>query len=130
MTLEAFIERADVICARYREMEWSLRAEIPKDDSPEAYAKVGELLPQLGALLRQQCAELTELDPPVELADEWTANLARITRSADLLDAGSEAAAAHDRSRFVAIATEARSLELEMASFAQRVGFNVCGTDR
>jgi hypothetical protein len=68
-----------------------------------------------------------ELEPPDELAEEWSANLERLTRSAELLDAGGDAATAHDRGRFVAIATEARSLELEMAAFARRVGFNVCG---
>jgi hypothetical protein len=46
-----------------------------------------------------------------------------------LLDDGGEAAAAHGRERFVAVATEARRIELEMAAFAQRVGFSVCGRE-
>ena len=127
MNVEELIERADAICARYREQEAPLRAAIPKDDSPEAYRKVGELLPQLGALLRQQAAELAELEPPPELADDWAENLQSLTRSADLLDRGGEAAAAHDRERFVEVATEARAVELEMAAFARRVGFEICG---
>ena len=128
MTAEELIERGDAICARYAELEAPLRAGLPKDDSREAFQRVGELLPQLGRLLRQQAAELTELEPPAELPDGWRDNLARMIRSADLLDAGGAAAAAHDRDRFVATATEARGLELEMAAFAQRVGFKVCGS--
>jgi hypothetical protein len=102
-----------------------LRTDI--SDSPEAYQRVAELLPQLGALLRQQIAELAELEPPAELADEWREH-GRLIRSADLLDAGGDAAAARDRDRFVATATEARALELEMAAVARRVGFEVCGS--
>jgi hypothetical protein len=128
VSVEELIERADAICARYGELEAPLRAALPNDDSPEAYQRVAELLPQLGTLLRQQVAELTELEPPAELADEWSDNLARLIRSADLLDAGCDAAAAHDRDRFVATATEAHALELEMAAFARRVGFKVCGS--
>jgi hypothetical protein len=126
--VEELIKQADAICARYGELEAPLRAALPKDDSPEAYQRVAELLPQLGALLRQQVAELAELESPAELADEWPKNLARLTRSADLLDAGGIAAAAQDRDRFVATATEARALELETAAFARRVGFKVCGS--
>jgi hypothetical protein len=128
VSVEELIERGDAICARYSELEAPLRAALSKDDSPEAYERVGELLPQLGALLRQQIAELAELEPPTELTDDWAENLARLSRSADLLDAGGDAAAAHDRDRFVATATEARALELETAAFARRVGFKVCGS--
>jgi hypothetical protein len=128
VSVEELIERADAVCARYGELEAPLRAALPKDDSPEAYQRVAELLPQLGALLRQQIAELAELEPPAELADEWSDNLARLNRSADLLDAGGDAAVAHDRDRFVATATDARAIELEMGAFARRVGFKVCGT--
>jgi hypothetical protein len=46
-----------------------------------------------------------------------------------LLDEGAAAAAALDRDRFIAVATEARKIELEMAAFAQRVGFSVCGRE-
>jgi hypothetical protein len=128
VSIEELIEQADAICARYGELEAPLRAALPKDDSPEANQRVADLLPQLGALLRRQIAKLGELEPPAELADEWSDNLARLIRSADLLDAGGDAAAAHDRGRFVATATEARALEVEMAAFARRVGFKVCGS--
>jgi hypothetical protein len=128
VSVEELIERADAICARYGELEAPLRAALPKDDSPEAYQRVAEFLPRLGTLLRQQTAELAELEPPPELADEWSENLARLIRSADLLDAGGAAAAAHDRDRFVATATEARAIDLEMGAFARRVGFKVCGS--
>jgi hypothetical protein len=77
VSVEELIERGDAICARYSELEAPLRAALSKDDSPEAYERVGELLPQLGALLRQQIAELAELEPPTELTDEWAENLAR-----------------------------------------------------
>jgi hypothetical protein len=128
VSVEELIERADAICARYGELEAPLRAALPKHDSPEAYQRVAELLPQHGALLRRQIAELAELEPPAELADEWSDNLARLIRSADLLDAGGDAAAVHDRDRFVATANEARAIELEMGVFARRVGFKVCGS--
>jgi hypothetical protein len=128
VSVEELIERGDAICAHYSELEAPLRAALPNDDSPEAYQRVGELLPQLGALLRQQTAELAELEPPAELADEWAENLAGLIRSADLLDAGGAAAAAHDRDRFVATANEARAIELKMGAFARRVGFKVCGS--
>jgi hypothetical protein len=99
-------------------------------DSPEAYRRVGELLPQLAVLLRQQIADLKRLDMfPSEIESPWRENLVRLTRSADLLDEGGEAAAAHDRDRFVAVATEARKLELAMSAFAEEVGFSVCGRD-
>jgi hypothetical protein len=52
VSVEELIERGDAICARYSELEAPLRAALSKDDSPEAYERVGELLPQLGALLR------------------------------------------------------------------------------
>jgi hypothetical protein len=122
-----FIADADAICARYREREAPLRAAIPRDDSPAAYRRVGELLPQLAALLREQIAELEMLEAPTELESAWRENLDRLTRSAELLDQGGRAAAAHDRDRFVAVATEARTIELEMAAFAEEVGFSVCG---
>jgi hypothetical protein len=129
MGVDELIAQADAICARYRDQEAPVRAAMPRDDSPEAYRRVGELLPQLAALLRQQTDELERLDVPAELASPWRENLDRLARSADLLDEGGEAAAAHDRHRFVAVATEARKIELEMAAFAQRVGFSVCGRD-
>jgi len=123
VSVEELIKQADAICARYSELEAPLRAALPRDDSPELYERVAELLPQLGTLIRQQVAELADLEPPAELADDWPENLARLIRSADLLDAGGDAAAAHDRDRFVAAATEAHALELEMAAFARGVGF-------
>jgi hypothetical protein len=92
VNVEELIERGDAICARYAELEAPLRAGLPKDDSPEAYQRRAELLPQLGALLRQQVAELAELEPPAGLAGEWRDNLARLVRSADLLDARGDAA--------------------------------------
>jgi hypothetical protein len=129
MSVDELIAQADAICARYREREAPLRAAIPRDDSPEAYRLVGELLPQLAVLLREQTDELEQLEVPSELASLWRENLDRLTRSADLLDEGGEAATAHDRDRFVAVATEARRIELELAAFAQRVGFSVCGRE-
>jgi hypothetical protein len=63
VSVEELINQADAICARYGELETPLRAALPKDDSPEAYQRVAELLPQLGMLLRQQVAELAELEP-------------------------------------------------------------------
>jgi hypothetical protein len=112
-----------------RDREAPLRAAIPRDDSPEAYGRVAELLPQLATLVREQTDELAQLDVPAELASSWRENLDRLARSADLLDEGGEAAAAQDRDRFIAMATEARKIELEMAAFAQRVGFSVCGRE-
>jgi hypothetical protein len=129
MSVDELIAQADAICARYRDREAPLQAAIPRDDSPEAYRRIGEVLPQLAALLREQTDELEQLDVPAELASPWRENLDRLDRSADLLDEGGEAAAAHDRDRFVAVATEARKIELEMAAFAQRVGFSVCGRE-
>ena len=127
MSVQELIAQADAICARYREREAALRADIPRDDSPEAYRRVGELLPQLADLCRKQIGELEQLDAPPELEAAWRENLDRLIRSAELLDEGGEAAAAHDRGRFVAVATEARKIELEMALFADQVGFTVCG---
>jgi hypothetical protein len=129
MSVDELIAQADAICARYRDREAPLRAAIPRDDSPEAYKRVGELLPQLAALLRGQTDELEQLDVPAELASPWRENLDRLARSADLLDEGREAAAAQNRDRFVAVATEAQKIELELAAFAQRVGFSVCGRE-
>jgi hypothetical protein len=127
LTTDELIAQADAICARYRDREAPLRAAIPRDDSPKAYRCVGGILPELAALLREQTAELERLDVPAEFAASWRENLDRLSRSADLLDEGGAAAAAHDRDRFVAVAAEARTIELEMAAFAERVGFSVCG---
>ena len=129
MSTDELIAEADEICARYRDREAPLRAAIPRDDSSESYRRVGELLPQLAVLLREQVDELRRLEAPAELEPEWRVNLDRLGRSADLLDEGGAAAAAHDRDRFVAVETEARKLELETAAFAQRVGFSVCGRE-
>jgi hypothetical protein len=71
---------------------------FPRYDSPEAYRRVGELLPQLAALLREQIVELEMLEAPTELESASRENLDRLTRSVELLDQGSEAAAAQ-RSR-------------------------------
>jgi hypothetical protein len=101
----------------------------PREDSPESHRRVGELLPKLAALLREQIEELRKVQAPAELEPEWRENLDRLARSANLLDEGSEAAVAHDRVRFVAVATEARKHEVETAAFAQRVGFSVCGRE-
>jgi hypothetical protein len=68
MSVDKLTAQADAICARYRDREAPLRAAIPRDDSPEAYRRVGELLPQLAALLREQTDELEQLDVPAELA--------------------------------------------------------------
>jgi hypothetical protein len=81
MTVEELREQADAICARYREREEPLQAELPRDDSPEAFERVGELPPQLAILLREQVGELTELDAPRELGSSWRENLDRLTRS-------------------------------------------------
>jgi hypothetical protein len=128
VSVDQLIAQADAICARYRDREAPLRAAMPRDDSPDAFRRVGELLPQLAALLREQTDELERLDVPgrarIPLARE-----SRPARSAELLDEGGRAAAAQDRDRFVAVATEARKIELEMAAFAQRVGFSVCGRE-
>lgn len=85
--------------------------------------------PQLAALLREQTDELEQLEVPAELSSPWREKLDRLARSADLLDEGGEAAAAQDRDRFIAVATDARKIELAMAAFAQRVGFSVCGRE-
>jgi hypothetical protein len=45
MSVDELIAQADAICARYRDREAPLRAAIPRDDSPEAYRRIGELLP-------------------------------------------------------------------------------------
>jgi hypothetical protein len=79
--------------------------------------------------LREQTDELRQLDVPAAFASPWRENLDRLARSADLLDEGGAAAAAHDRERFATVATKARKLELEMTAFAERVGFSVCGRE-
>jgi hypothetical protein len=64
MSVDQLIAQADPICARYRDREAPLRAAIRRDDSPEAYRRIGELLPQLAALLREQTDVLEQLDVP------------------------------------------------------------------
>jgi hypothetical protein len=97
VSVDELIAQADAICARYRDREAPLRVAIPRDDSPEAYRRVAELLPQLAALLRAQIDELERLEAPAELETSWRENLDRLARSAELLDGGGAAAAAHDR---------------------------------
>jgi hypothetical protein len=52
MSVDELIAQADAICARYRDREAPLRAAIPRDDSPEAYSRVGDLPPARGAAAR------------------------------------------------------------------------------
>jgi hypothetical protein len=60
MSVDELIAEADAI--RFRERQAPLRAAIPRDDSPAAYQRIGELLLQLAALLREE-----QLDAPAEL---------------------------------------------------------------
>jgi hypothetical protein len=95
LNTDELVPQANEICARYREREAPLRAAMPRDDSPESYRRVGELLPQLAALVREQIEELRKLEAPAELEPRSsTASRARLTCSTK---------AARQRSRTIGI---------------------------
>ena len=125
---EEFIARADAICAKYLKEEQPLRDQLPRDDSPEAFRQVADLLPQLATSLRSQLDELRRLDSPADIRERWKATLDLIALSADKLDEGAAAAGRFDRAAFARVAAEAVEIEHQTAAFASEYGFNVCGS--
>jgi hypothetical protein len=129
MSVDELIAQADAICARYAtgRRRCGLLSPATTHRRPTgASLNSSRSSQRLCASRLMSWHSLTcrpNLHPP------GGENLDRLARSADLLDEGGEAAAAQDRDRFIAMATEARKIELEMAAFAQRVGFSVCGRE-
>jgi hypothetical protein len=128
-----FIKRGDTVCTKYRKRNQALNKDAPAKNPTDPSATDAEvkasapILQTLAKNLRSARGELGDLDPPADVAADWTNTLGDIDILASKLDSAASAARALDRQRVVNEYSEILRLNHRISTFEQDYGFTVCG---
>lgn len=135
LSKDELISQADEICEKYAERQEVLQEGAPEEDptagdvSDETWDRAAEFLRDAADLVRDQTAELRELEPPEEDEADWDENLERLESVADSLDEGAQAAADKDRDALVRIFRDVQRVGAEADRYAREYGFRECGAN-
>jgi hypothetical protein len=122
LTREEFISEAEAICEEFDQRVGEVNEPASADDV-ERY--VNEVRP----VVENGLNELTELQPPEELEEQWNELVAMNDESLEALDDLSQAAANRDEARLQEIVEEASRRDSESDSIAREIGLENCGGD-
>jgi hypothetical protein len=122
LTQEEFISEAEAICE-----EFDRRVE--EVDEPQSADDVERYVNEVRPVVEDGLNELTELQPPEELEEQWNELVAMNDQSLEALDDLGQAAVNRDEARLQEIVEEASRRDSESDRVAGEIGLENCGGD-
>jgi hypothetical protein len=131
---EEFVADANAICRdgeqKIQEISRDGQREIQQAPSDEqARRAVGDLLERTIEEYRPYLDRLRELEPPNDLAQDWSKFLARITEAFELIPELADATRENDEEQLSELTTKFSEIAEDTRPFAERTGLDDCLPD-
>ena len=120
---EKLIAAADEICSEDAERSIEIFNEARPFDGPDATV---EYLSELRSSREMTVSELSGLEAPADLADDYEAYLEGRREAAVAIDAGIDAARAGDQEAFIEARDRGEELTVAYEEIGERIGFGAC----
>jgi hypothetical protein len=131
---EAFVADANAICRdgekKIDEVTQEGREELEQASSGEEQRKVvGDLLEQTAEEYRPYLDRLRALEPPEDLAEDWSSFLARITEAFELIPELAQATRENSQEKLSDLTSKFTDIAQDTRPFAQSAGLDDCLPD-
>ena len=134
-TREAFVADANKICRdgekKIDEVTADGQQELSQASSEAEQRKViGDLLEQTADAYRPSLDQLHDLEPPENLAEDWSSFIEGVTKGFDLIPELAEATRDNDEQRLKELTNQFSDIAADTRPFAERNGLDDCLPDQ
>lgn len=130
-----FVTKADAICTDFKAKGEKLKLDLPAGFDPTSASATEEQLDKFGdyiddnvKLFRTEIDELRDLNPPVDVEDDFNKAVSLLEETADEGEDAAGAAHDADRDKLKEKLAESEKHSNEANTLAKKLGLTVCGS--